>query len=50
VRRPAGSGGDPDFSLPEFLQVIRIVPVTIEYLDTTLKARGYAVRHTLAFP
>ncbi|NYT20448.1 MAG: pyridoxamine 5'-phosphate oxidase family protein [Methanomicrobiales archaeon] len=40
----------PDFSLPEFLFVIRIVPATIEYLDTTLKTRGYAVRHTLEFP
>jgi len=42
--------GDPDFSLPEFLHVIRIVPATIEYLDTTLKVQGYAVRHTLSFP
>lgn len=42
--------GDADFSLPASLFVIRITPATIEYLDTTLRARGYPVRHTLGFP
>ncbi len=36
--------------LPDFMNVIRITPQRIEYLDTTLKAKGYGVRHVLEYP
>jgi hypothetical protein len=33
--------------LPGFMNVIKITPEKIEYLDTTLRAKGYAVKHVL---
>lgn len=36
-------------SIPDFMCIIKIVPEKIEYLDTTLKARGLGVRHLLEY-
>ncbi|MGE5465279.1 MAG: pyridoxamine 5'-phosphate oxidase family protein [Betaproteobacteria bacterium] len=36
--------------LPDFMHVIRITPQQIEYLDTTLRAKGYDARHVLEYP
>jgi uncharacterized protein YhbP (UPF0306 family) len=38
-----------DVKLPGFMNVIKITPETIEYLDTTLRAKGYGVRHVLEY-
>ena len=35
--------------LPDFMNVIKIMPERIEYLDTTLRAKGYGVRHVLEY-
>lgn len=35
--------------LPDFMHVIRITPQKIEYLDTTLRAKGYGVKHVLEY-
>jgi general stress protein 26 len=35
--------------LPDFMQVIRITPQKIEYLDTTLRAKGFDVKHVLEY-
>jgi hypothetical protein len=32
------------------MHVIRITPQQMEYLDTTLRAKGYDVRHVLEYP
>jgi len=34
-------------AIPDILKVIKIVPYEVEYLDLTLKSRGYDVLHTL---
>ncbi|HTY90126.1 MAG TPA: pyridoxamine 5'-phosphate oxidase family protein [Methanocella sp.] len=36
-------------SIPDFMNIIKIAPKKIEYLDTTLKARGLGVRHVLEY-
>lgn len=36
-------------SIPDFMSIIKITPKKIEYLDTTLKAKGLGVRHTLIY-
>jgi general stress protein 26 len=36
--------------LPDSMNVIRIAPQKIEYLDTTLRAKGYDVKHVLEYP
>jgi general stress protein 26 len=36
--------------VPDFLSVIRITPQRIEYLDTTLRAKGHDVKHVLEYP
>jgi general stress protein 26 len=36
--------------LPDFMNVIRITPQKIEYLDTTLRVKGYDVKHLLEYP
>ncbi len=33
--------------LPDFMNVVKITPERIEYLDTTLRAKGYGVKHVL---
>jgi len=33
--------------VPDVLKVIKVIPEEIDYLDTTLKSKGLAVRHTL---
>ena len=35
--------------IPEYMNVIRITPKRIEYLDTTLKAKGLGVKHELNY-
>jgi general stress protein 26 len=39
--------GRKDALVPNVLKVIKIIPDEIEYLDTTLKAKGYGVWHAL---
>ena len=34
-------------SLPDFMTVIKVKPAKFEYLDASLAAKGYKVRHTL---
>jgi hypothetical protein len=34
-------------SLPDFMNVIKVKPAKLEYLDATLAGKGYKVRHTL---
>jgi general stress protein 26 len=36
--------------LPDFMNVVRITPQKIEYLDTTLRVKGYGVKHVLECP
>lgn len=36
-------------SIPEFMSILKVTPKKIEYLDTTLKARGLGVRHVLEY-
>ncbi len=36
-------------TIPEFMNIIKITPKKIEYLDTTLKAKGLGVRHVLEY-
>jgi sugar (pentulose or hexulose) kinase len=36
-------------SIPDFMSIIKITPKKIEYLDTTLKAKGLGVRHILKY-
>jgi general stress protein 26 len=36
-------------TLPDFMHVIRIKPEKIEYLDTTLRAKGFDVKHVLDY-
>jgi uncharacterized protein YhbP (UPF0306 family) len=36
-------------SIPEFMNVLKVTPKKIEYLDATLKARGLGVRHILEY-
>jgi len=38
---------NPPLSLPEFMSIIKVKPAKIEYLDASLAAKGYKVRHTL---
>jgi hypothetical protein len=42
-RRP----GRAKASVPDVLKVIKIIPYEVEYLDLTLKSRGYGVLHML---
>jgi hypothetical protein len=37
----------PVLSLPDFMNVIKVKPAKLEYLDATLAGKGYEVRHTL---
>jgi len=36
-------------SVPEFMSIIKVTPQKIEYLDTTLKAKGLDTRHILEY-
>jgi general stress protein 26 len=45
----ASSKGEFDMKLPELMNVIKITPLKIEYLDTTLQANGYDARHVLEY-
>jgi hypothetical protein len=36
-------------SIPEFMNILKVTPKKIEYLDATLKARGLGVRHILEY-
>lgn len=40
--------GKKDASLPDFMNVIKIIPVQIEYIDTKLAKKGYPIRNILA--
>jgi general stress protein 26 len=40
--------GKKDASLPDFMNVIKIIPVQIEYIDTKLEKKGYPIRNILA--
>jgi len=35
--------------LPEFITIIKITPVRIEYIDTSLQRKGFKVRHTVEY-
>ncbi|MCD1294936.1 hypothetical protein CUJ83_07990 [Methanocella sp. CWC-04] len=36
-------------NVPDFMKVLKVTPKRIEYLDTTLKKKGYGVRHVLEY-
>lgn len=40
--------GKQNASLPDFMNVIKVIPVQIEYIDTRLAKRGYPIRNILA--
>ncbi len=35
-------------SLPDFMNVIKVIPIQIEYIDTRLAKKGYPIRNILA--
>jgi general stress protein 26 len=41
--------GLKNITIPGFMNIIKITPKKIEYLDTTLKAKGFGVRHMLEY-
>jgi general stress protein 26 len=41
--------GLKNITIPGFMNIIKITPKKIEYLDTTLKAKGLGVRHVLEY-
>jgi len=40
--------GKQDAALPDFMSVIKVVPIQIEYIDTRLAKRGYPIRNILS--
>lgn len=36
--------------MPAFMNMVRIVPVEIDYIDAELEKKGYEIRQTLSFP
>jgi general stress protein 26 len=36
-------------TLPDFMHVIRVKPEKVEYLDTTLRVKGFDVKHVLEY-
>ncbi len=39
--------GLEDIELPEGMYAVKVCPIQMEYLDTALKAEGYAARHVI---
>ena len=44
IRRRSENSG-----LPSFMNVIKVKPAKMEYLDTTLSGKGYKVKHLIEF-
>jgi hypothetical protein len=40
--------GKQDAALPDFMSVIKVIPIQIEYIDTRLAKRGYPIRNILS--
>jgi len=40
--------GKQDAALPDFMSVIKVLPIQIEYIDTRLAKRGYPIRNILS--
>ncbi|MEW6585712.1 MAG: pyridoxamine 5'-phosphate oxidase family protein [Nitrospirota bacterium] len=40
--------GRKDAVLPDFMNVIKVIPIQMEYIDTRLAKRGYPIRNILA--
>lgn len=36
-------------SVPDFMKVVRIIPIQLEYIDSRLEKKGYQLKHTLTF-
>jgi len=40
--------GKQDAALPDFMNVVKIMPIQMEYIDTRLAKRGYPIRNILS--
>ncbi|MFZ5906379.1 MAG: pyridoxamine 5'-phosphate oxidase family protein [Nitrospirota bacterium] len=40
--------GKQNAALPDFMNVIKVIPIQIEYIDTRLARRGYPIRNILS--
>jgi hypothetical protein len=35
--------------MPDFMNVLKIIPIEIDYIDAELEKKGYEIRQTLSF-